>query len=100
MKYIIVFFFLIFFKFSFSQEMEKKIIEKKTHDTLWMTKSQYIHKTRKPMSGENDISVYCAKRSTRSTPSLLINGSFYARDIFTVAKGNKVDIYFIDGTRI
>ena len=75
------------------------MILKKSHDTLWMTKSQYIYKTSKPMSGENDISVYCSKHSTRSTPFLTVSGSFYARVVFTVAKGDKVDIYFTDGTR-
>ncbi len=99
MKAIIIFLSLFFLKFSFGQEMQKTMIMKKSHDTMWMTKTQYIFKTKKPMSGENDISVNCSKNASESKPLLWVNGSFYARVVFTVGKGDKLDINFTDGTK-
>lgn len=98
MKYLIILFLSLEVHSVYSQEMAKTFIMKKSHDTMWSTKSEYIFKTKKHMSGQNDLSVMCSKNAHRSGYVLWLSGSFYARVIFTVKKDDKTDIVFTDGS--
>lgn len=79
--------------------MDKPWVNKKTGETMWRTKREPIVKSKKPMSGENNIDVFCSKNLSATKPRLWINGWFYARVIFTVKENDKLDILFTDGTR-
>jgi len=99
MKYAILLSLIFSAQFSLAQKMDKPDIDKKRRDTTWRTKSEYIFKAKKPMSGENDLSVFTYAMSSNRQISLWFNGSFYARVIFTVNKNDRLDITFTDGTK-